>query len=77
MNDTRTVKLVCEFEYSTVDRRDVARPRKRGKDKYPWRRDKFQMAYTLLLLLLLLVVVVVMVVVIMIIMIMMNDNIKF
>ena len=28
MNDTRTVKLVCEFEYSTVDRRNVARPRK-------------------------------------------------
>ena len=29
MNDTRTIRLVCEFQYSTVDRRNVARPRKR------------------------------------------------
>ena len=40
MNDTRTVKLVCEFEYSTVDRRNVARPRKRRtntlKNKQVW-----------------------------------------
>jgi len=40
MNDTQTVKLVCEFEYSTVDRRDAARPRKRWtntlKRKQAW-----------------------------------------
>ena len=40
MNDTRTVKLVCEFEYSTVGRRNVARPRKRWtntlKSKQSW-----------------------------------------
>ena len=40
MNDTRTVKLVCEFEYSTVDRGNVARPRKRWtntlKSKQVW-----------------------------------------
>ena len=29
MNDTRTAKLVCGYEYITVDRRSVARPRKR------------------------------------------------
>ena len=29
MNDTRTVKLVCECEYITLDRRNLARPRKR------------------------------------------------
>jgi hypothetical protein len=29
MNDTRTVKLLCECEYITLDRRNVARPRKR------------------------------------------------
>ena len=29
MDDTRTVRLVCEFQYSTVDRRNVARQRKR------------------------------------------------
>jgi len=26
---TRTVKLLCEYEYSTLDRRNVVRPRKR------------------------------------------------
>ena len=40
MNDTRTVKLVCDFEYSTVDRRNVARTRKRWtntlKSKQAW-----------------------------------------
>ena len=29
MNDTCTVNLVCECEYITLDRRNVARPRKR------------------------------------------------
>jgi len=28
MNETRTVKLVCEYEYITLDGRNVARPRK-------------------------------------------------
>jgi hypothetical protein len=32
MNDTRTVKLLCEYEYVTLDRRNVARPRKRWTD---------------------------------------------
>jgi len=40
MNDTRTVKLVCGFEYSTVERRNVARSRKRWtntlKSKQAW-----------------------------------------
>jgi len=26
---SRTVKLLCEYEYSTLDRRNLARPRKR------------------------------------------------
>jgi len=75
MNDTRTVRLVCESEYSTVDRRNVARSRKRWKDKYLWRRDRLGLAYTLLLLVLVVVVMVMMVMVM--IMIMTNDNIKF
>ena len=68
MNDTRTVKLVCEYEYRTLDRRDVARPRKRWKDKHLWGRDRLGMVYTLL---------VVVVMVIMMIMIMTYDNNKF
>jgi len=40
MNDTLTVKLVCEFEYITVGRRNVARSRKRWtntlKNKQGW-----------------------------------------
>ena len=34
MNDTRTVKLVYEFECSTVDRRNVARSRKRWTNTF-------------------------------------------
>jgi hypothetical protein len=63
MNDTRTVKLVREYEYITLDRRDVVRPRKRWKDKHIWGHDRLGMAYTLLV-----------VVVMAMIMIMMNDN---
>jgi hypothetical protein len=71
MNDTRTVKLVREYEYITLNRRDVVRPRKRWKDKHLWGHDRLGMAYTLL------VVVVVVVMVMIMIMIMANDNNKF
>jgi len=40
MNYARTVKLVCECEYITLDRRNVARPRKRWTNtlegKHAW-----------------------------------------
>jgi len=48
MNYTPTVKLVCECEYITLDRRNVARPRKRWTNtlegKHAWNGVYFAVA---------------------------------
>lgn len=55
MNDTRIPNLA--YEYTSTDRRNVARQRKIQKDQHPWRRNEPWMAYNLLLLLLLMMMV--------------------